>query len=426
MGGGGEGGRGGEPQGGRGGGRRDGEECGTEGGAGDGWRERGPLLLWPDLSCSPAMRPAMEEEEDVLTDGYGSGPHQSGEGSAGDRPDGTRPAFRHNVIPAGKKGKQARKRSNKAMHKKAGEVREEVGLGRAGTRPSLQEAATEASRHLRDWATHNGWEPRRVRVGNKASRPRPAACWLVALDGMARGMLSLWDIWVATVGAFSGRPAVDCLNVPHYTGRGDATCAMGISPAIVASALRYRYAKWAFWHVKDFQVAAHPRQYPAAFQRGLQAREVRVNEEGVVREVKRLVAQVYGEGGTPWDGLAGEGALAARDRWVEEAGSGYALVEGLWRSTGEGEAVMHVVAIGHGVMIDTDWVHRVTVMRVGVERAVEALTDMAASAILVRTEYAMLAPGVEEVWRTATRAKGSQLGEKEQGLYRRAGGVARD
>ena len=184
------------------------------------------------------------------------------------------------MIPAGKKGKEARKRSNKTMQKKAEEGQEAGDQSRARSRPSLQEAATEAARHLRDWATHNGWVPKKVRAGNETDRPRPAACWLVALDGMARGMLSLWDMWVATVkeGVYSGRPAVECLNVPHYAGRVDATGAMGISPAVVASALRYRYAKWAFRHVEDFRVAEHPRQYPAAFQRGLQAREVRANE----------------------------------------------------------------------------------------------------------------------------------------------------
>ena len=97
---------------------------------------------------------------------------------------------------------------------------------------------------------------------------------------MASGMLSRWGIWVATVkeGVYSGRPTVDCLNVPHYAGRRDATGAVGNSPAVVASALRYRYAKWAFRHVEVFRVAKHPRQYLAAFQRGLQAREVRANE----------------------------------------------------------------------------------------------------------------------------------------------------
>ena len=72
---------------------------------------------------------------------------------------------------------------------------------------------------------------------------------------------------MATVkeGVFSRRPAVDCLSMPHYAGRGDATCAMGISPAVVVSALRYRYAKWAFRHVEDFRAVDHPRQFPAAF-----------------------------------------------------------------------------------------------------------------------------------------------------------------
>ena len=333
------------------------------------------------------MIPAQEEIEEVQTDGYCSSPCQSGEDSAGDRPDDTRPVHRHSVIPAGKKGKRARKRSNKNVRKKAEKDREEGERRGAETRPSLQEVATGAARHLRDWAIHNGWVPSRARRGNECGRPRPAACWLVALDGMARGMLSLWDIWVATVkeGAYSGRPAVGCLSVPHYAGRGDATGAMGISPAVVASALRYRYAKWAFRHVEGIRVAEHPRQYPAAFQRGLQTRDVRVNEQEVVGEVGRLVAQVHGVGGTPWDGLAGGGALAARERWEGDAEKRYALFEGLWRNTGEGELVMHVLAVGHGVMIDTDWVHTVDVRRVGVERAVEALTDMAVAAILVHT-----------------------------------------
>ena len=69
------------------------------------------------------------------------------------------------------------------------------------------------------------------------------------------------------------------------------------------------------------------------------------------------------------------------------------------------------------------------VRKVGVERGVEALTDMAVAAILLHTQYAMLAPGVEEVRRTAIRAEGSLLSEREQGLYakfRSAGGVARN
>ena len=39
---------------------------------------KGPLPYWPDLSCSPAMIPAQEETEAVLTDGYCSSPRQSG------------------------------------------------------------------------------------------------------------------------------------------------------------------------------------------------------------------------------------------------------------------------------------------------------------------------------------------------------------
>ena len=105
------------------------------------------------------------------------------------------------------------------------------------------------------------------------------------------------------------------------------------------------------------------------------------------------------------------------------------MIEGLWRGTGEGESVMHVVAVGHGVLIDTDWVQTVDVQKVGVERAVEALTDMAMAAILVHTQFAMLAPGEGEVRRTAKRAEGAQLCDKEQGLYakyRGAGVVVRD
>ena len=103
----------------------------------------------------------------------------------------------------------------------------------------------------------------------------------------------------------------------------------------------------------------------------------------------------------------------------------YAMFEGLWRSTGEGESVMHVVAVGHGVMIDADWVHTVDVQKVGVERAVEALTEMAVAAFLVHTQFAMIAPGEEEVRRTAKRAEGAHLSVREQGLYakyRAAGG----
>ena len=93
------------------------------------------------------------------------------------------------------------------------------------------------------------------------------------------------------------------------------------------------------------------------------------------------------------------------------------------------EWVMHVVAVSHGVLIDTDWVQTVDVQKVGVERAVEALTDMAMAAILVHTQFAMLAPGEEEVRKTAKRARGAQLSGREMGLYakyRAAGGVARE
>ena len=196
------------------------------------------------------------------------------------------------MIPSGRQGKKARKRSNKAMKKKQADRVGEVTHSCAGTRPRLHEAATEVARHLREWATHNGWVPRKVKVGNEASCPRPAPCWLVAPDGMARGMLSLCDIWVATVKewVYLGRSTVECLSMPHYAGRGDAMSAMGISPAVVASALRYRYAKWAFRHVEDFRVAEHPRQFPKAFQRGLQAKDVRANTQEVVGAVGRLVA----------------------------------------------------------------------------------------------------------------------------------------
>ena len=155
---------------------------------------KGPLPYWPDLSCSPAMIPAQEEIEEVQTDGYCSSPRQSGEDSAGDRPDDTRPAHRHSVIPAGKKGKMERKRSNRSVRKKAEKDREEGERRGAVARPSLQKAAMGAAGRLRDWAIHNGWVPSRARQGNESSRPRPAACGLVALDGMARGMLSLWDV----------------------------------------------------------------------------------------------------------------------------------------------------------------------------------------------------------------------------------------
>ena len=213
------------------------------------------------------MIPAQEEAEEVLTDGYRTSPRQLEGDSAGDRPDDTKPVHRHSVIPAGKKGKRARKRSNKQARKKADRDRGEGERREEEPRPALQEAATRAAEYLRSWAIHNGWVPSRAKRRNESSRPRPAACWLVALDGMARGMLSLWDVWVATVkeGVFSGRPAVDCLSVPHYAGRGDASGAMGISPAVVVSALRYRYASWAFRHVGDFRVVDHPRQFPKAF-----------------------------------------------------------------------------------------------------------------------------------------------------------------
>ena len=74
---------------------------------------------------------------------------------------------------------------------------------------------------------------------------------------------------------------------------------------------------------------------------------------------------MYGVGGTRWDSLGGGGAKSARDRWVWDAGSRCALFEELRRSTGEGESVMHVVAVGRSVMIDTDRVHTVASTRWG-------------------------------------------------------------
>ena len=413
---------------------------GVRGGRGQRTKELGtgrggkqtPFASRLDTCCSPIMTSALEEDVDVLTDDYSSGHHQSGVDSAGDHPVKALQGTKHSVIPAGKKGKQARKRRNKTERKKETEETAETkgdDGDRRGTRPrpGMQEAATRAADFLRRWTVRNGWDPSKAKRGIEASRPRPAACWLVALDGMARGMLSLWDVWVGTVkeGVYSGRRPEDCLSVPLYAGRGEATGAMGISPATVVSALRYRYASWAFRHVEDFRAGDHPRQFPTAFQRGLLAKEVRENGRGVVDRVKGLVAQVHGVGGTPWDGLEGVGAAEARAGWVENEGRRYALVEGLWRSTCEGETVMHVVAVGHGILIDTDWVQTVDVREVGVERAVEALTNMAMAAILVHTQYAMLVPGVEEVRRTAGRAEGPQLGDTERGLYakyRAAGG----
>ena len=58
----------------------------------------------------------------------------------------------------------------------------------AGARPPPKEAAKVAAAALKEWV------PQPARKGKEAQRPRLAACWLVALDGMARGMLSLWDV----------------------------------------------------------------------------------------------------------------------------------------------------------------------------------------------------------------------------------------
>ena len=77
-----------------------------------------PFPFRPDPFCSPAMTSVLEEDVDVQTDGYCSSPRQSGGESAGDLAGNAMPDNKHNVIPAGKKGKKARKRLNKLERKK--------------------------------------------------------------------------------------------------------------------------------------------------------------------------------------------------------------------------------------------------------------------------------------------------------------------
>ena len=113
-----------------------------------------PFASRLDTCCSPAMTSVLEEDVDVQTDGYCSSHHQSGGDSAGDLPDEAMQGSKHNVIPAGKKGKQARKRLNKLEQKKENEREAETKGGEGDRRgmgpgPGLQVVATRATDFLR-------------------------------------------------------------------------------------------------------------------------------------------------------------------------------------------------------------------------------------------------------------------------------------
>ena len=197
----------------------------------------------------PALQSAPVEDVDVWTEGYGAWSVQSGETSVGDCPDGTEPERLHVVIPASRLGKQACRRVNQIKKQRA-EGPEGESSSAVRARPPPMEAAKIAAAPLKEWTIRNGWVQQSGKRGREDLRPRPAACWLVALNGMARGMLSLWDIWVGMVKevAFSGRSVGECLTLPIAAGQG----VMGL---VVVSALWYRYAQWAFRHLADFRVS---------------------------------------------------------------------------------------------------------------------------------------------------------------------------